>query len=94
MKEDLGRCSEHLRKTVEYMATNGDAPREKLHGILENNKSAGLGSIAADDFPAGPMREKFQVIKLNVTTNDEARRMIELICDLSDDVAKALGDRK
>jgi len=101
----LGRCSEHLRKTVVYMAVSSNTPREKLRGILTNAKSAGFGSMAADDFPSGKLREDFQAITAKLSTSSEpqwlvnidamsdeqATKVIEQICELSDDVSRALG---
>jgi hypothetical protein len=91
---ELGRCAEHLYKTVEYMAVSSGTPKEKLEGISYDKRAAGFCSMAADQFPGGPLREKYQAIKLNVATDDEARTVIEQICELSDDVARALGGQK
>jgi hypothetical protein len=101
----LGRCSEHLRKAVVYMAVSPAMPKDKLRAMAEKT---GFGSIAAADFPAGPMRDEFQVltgklstptepqwvVNIDAMSDDEARKVIEQICDLSDDVSRALGGEK
>ncbi len=103
--DKLGRCSEHLRKVVRYLALNSGTPKEKLTGMVSNT---GFGSIAEVDFPNGSLRDDFQAIKAKLSTatepkwvvniaamsDEQARKVIEQICELSDDVSRALGGRK
>jgi hypothetical protein len=101
MKEDLGRCGEYLRKAVVYLALNSGTPQEKLAAMLIHT---GFGSIVKDDFPSGPMRDDYLAIRATLTndsepqiavnvaamSDDEVRKVIRNICELSDDVAHAL----
>jgi hypothetical protein len=68
MKEDLGRCGEHLRKAVAYLAVNSGTPQENLAAMLTHT---GFGSIIKDDFPSGPMRDDYLAIR-GTLTNDSA----------------------
>ena len=46
MKEQLGRCAEHLRKAVHYLALSSSTPQEKLTSMYHNT---GLGSIVSGE---------------------------------------------
>jgi hypothetical protein len=108
METNIGRCAEHLRKMVQYFAVSSGTCKEKLAGMLNvnNNGGAGFLSIYKDDFPNGPLREAFQSIKASLSsdhqpqvadnieamTDEEARMVIEKICELADDVATAWGE--
>ena len=105
MKEQLGRCAEHLRKAVRYLALSSGTPQEKLTSMYHNT---GLGSIYKGDFPNGSLRRDFQAITGQMNDRSEpqfmahiaamsdarARKVIEQICDLSADVSCALGGQK
>jgi hypothetical protein len=105
MKEQLGRVAEHLCKAVRYLALSSGTPQEKLTGMYHNT---GLASIYKADFPSGPLRQAFQAITGTMNDNsepqfmvhiaampdDRARKVIEQICQLSSDVARALGGQK
>jgi hypothetical protein len=105
MTDKLGGCSEHLCKAVVYMATSRGTSQEKLHGMAANT---GFGSIAEDDFPRGPLRDDFQAItgqmrddtgpqsvaRITAMCDERARRVIEQIRELSDDVSRALSGQK
>jgi|SRR2546422_1604704 len=102
VKHNLGRCAEHLRKAVSNLVFSSGTPQEKLTAMVNNT---GFGSIHKDDFPNGPLKDGFQAIidKLSTTNepqcvvniaampDDQARRVIEQILELSDDVSRALG---
>jgi len=105
MTDKLGYCSEHLCKAVVYMAASRGTSQEKLRGMVAKT---GFGSIAEDDFPSGPLRDDFQAITgqmrddtgsqsvalIAAMCNERARRVIEQIRELSDDVSRALGGQK
>jgi hypothetical protein len=105
MKEQLGRCAEHLRKAVRHLALNSGTPQEKLTSMYHNT---GLGSIYKGDFPNGSLRHDFQAITgqmndasepqfmvhIAAMSDQRARRVIEQICKLSDDLSGALGGQK
>ena len=104
MTDKLGRCSEHLRKAVAYMAVSPGTPQEKLRGMVA---TTGYGSIAEGDFPSGPLRYDFEAIASQMSKFTEpqfdgiaamcdqrARQVIKQICELSDDVSRALGEQK
>jgi hypothetical protein len=102
MKEQLGRCAEHLRKAVRYLALSSGTPQEKLTSMYHNT---GLGSIYKGDFPNGSLRRDFQAITgqmndssepqfmahIAAMSDERARKVIEQICELSADVSCALG---
>lgn len=105
MAEQLGRCSEHLRKAVAYMAVSPGTPQEKLRGMVA---ATAYGTIAEGDFPRGPLRDDFEAIagQMNKYTepqflaniaamcDERARSVIAQICALSDDVSRALSAKK
>jgi hypothetical protein len=100
--KQLGRCAEHLRKAVRYLALSSGTPQEKLTSMFNDT---GFGSIHKDDFPKGPLKDDFQtitgslikasepqvVVNIRTMTDEQARKVIGQICELSDDVAYALG---
>ena len=105
MKEQLGRCADHLFKAVRYLALSPGTPQEKLTGMYQNT---GLASIFKGDFPNGSLRQAFQAITGTMNDNSEpqfmvhiaamsderAREVIEQICQLTYNVARALGGQK
>jgi hypothetical protein len=105
MREQLGRCAEHLRKAVRHLAVGSGTPQEKLTSMYHNT---GLGSIYKGDFPNGSLRHDFQAITgqmndyselrfmvhIAAMSDERARRVIEQICELSDNVSCALGAQK
>ena len=105
MKEQLGRVAEHLCKAVRFLAVSSGTPQEKLTSMYHNT---GLASIYKGDFPNGSLRLAFQAITGTMNDNsepqfmihiaamsdDRARKVIEQICQLSSDVARALGGQK
>jgi hypothetical protein len=104
MTDNLGRCSEHLRKAVAYMAVSPGTPQEKLRGMVA---TTGYVNIAEGDFPSGPLRYDFEAIASHMSKytepqfdgiaamcDERARSVIEQICALSDDVSRALGGQK
>jgi hypothetical protein len=105
MKEQLGRCAEHLRKAVRYLALSSCIPQEQLTSMYH---STGLGSIYKGDFPNGSLRRDFQAITgqmndrsepqfmvhIAAMSDERARKVIEQIRELSADVSCALGGQK
>jgi len=105
MKEQLGHCAEHLRKSVRFLALSSGTPKEKLTSMYH---STGLGSIYKGDFPNGSLRCGFQAITgqmndrsepqfmvhIAAMSDERARKVVEQICDLSADVSCALGGQK
>jgi len=103
--DQLERCSEHLRKAVAYMSAISGTPQEKLSGMVAKTR---FGSIAEDEFPSGPLRDDFRAItgqmrddtepqsvaRIASMCDERARRVIEQIRELSDDVSRALGGQK
>ena len=101
MKEHLGRCAEHLRYAVRYLANSSCAPQEKLRGMYDT----GFGSIWQDDFPDGSLKDDYLTIRGSLIKADEpkaavniagmsdeqARTVISQICSLSQAVAYLLG---
>jgi hypothetical protein len=101
MQEHLGRCAEHLRKSVRYLANSSCGPQEKLRGVYD----AEFGSIWHDDFPDGSLKDDYLAIIGSLVTADEpkaavniaamsseqARTVIGQICSLSEAVAYTLG---
>jgi hypothetical protein len=102
MQPQLGRCAEHLRKAVVHLACSSGTPQEKLSAIYN---SGGFGTMLPEDFPTGSLRNGYLIIRnavikssepqiiknIAAMSDDEAYRVIEEICDLSDSVAYALG---
>jgi hypothetical protein len=88
-----------------YMAVSPGTPQEKLRGMVA---ATGYRSIAEGDFPSGPLRDDFEAITGQMSKNtqpkflvsiaamsdERARRVIEQICQLSDDVSRALGGQE
>ena len=105
MKEQLGRCAEHLRRAVRYLALSSGTPQAKLTSMYHDT---GLGSIYKGDFPNGALRQDFQAITgqmndyseprfmahIAAMSDERARGVIGQICELSDDVSHALGAQK
>jgi hypothetical protein len=97
--------AEHLRKAVRFLALSSGTPQEKLTSMYNNT---GLGSIYKGDFPNGSLRHDFQAITgqmndyseprfmvhITAMSDERARRVIEQICELSDDVLRALAVQK
>ena len=94
MKPNLGRCSEHLLKAVKYLAVSSGNPQEKVNDM--SKRAPGFLSIVEEDFPNGGLRNHFQLINARMKnimaiSDEEASDLIEKICELSDDVARAVG---
>jgi hypothetical protein len=94
----LGRCAEHLRKAVLHLAKSSGTPQEKLTSMYN---STGFGSIVKSDFPNGTLKDDFEsirgsinVVNIAAMSDDQAYKVIDQICDLSDSVAYALGGQK
>jgi hypothetical protein len=102
VKEHLARCAETLRKAVRYLANSSCGPQEKLTGMYDD---IGFGSIWQDDFPDGTLKDDYVTIRdalvnadepkavVNIAkmSNEQARKVIQQICWLSESVAYALG---
>ena len=102
MKEHLGRCAEQLRKAVRHLANGFGTPQDKLKSMYEDTR---FGSISQDDFPNGSLRNDYLtirgalikasepqvVVNIAAMSYEQARRVIEQICTLSDAAAYALG---
>ena len=102
MKEQLGRCADHLRKAVRHLANSSGAPQDKLKTMYEDTR---FGSIYEEEFPSGSLRTGFLTIRdlLRKTTepqvvvniaamsDEQAREVIQQICSLSQAAAYALG---
>ena len=105
MKEQIGRCAEHLQKAVRYLALSSGTPQEKLTSMYHDT---GLGSIYKGYFPIGALRRDFQAITgqmndrsepqfmvhIAAMSDERARKVIVQICDLFADVSFALGGQK
>jgi len=101
VKEHLGRCAEHLRYAVRYLANSSCAPQEKLRGVYDTE----FGSIWHDDFPDGSLKKDYLTIIGSLVKTDEprvavniaamsdeqARTVISQICSLSQATAYVLG---
>ena len=70
MKEDLGRCAECLRKTVEFMCLSTKTPQQKLMGMTH------FVGMTEADFPAGPLRDDFQAITAKLSTPKEPQWLV------------------
>jgi hypothetical protein len=104
MADQLKRCSEHLRKAVVHLSVIPGTPQEKLGGMVSRTC---FGNIAEDEFPSGPLRFAFhaiaaqmgehtemqQFIGITSMADERAQKVIKQICELSDAVAQALGQR-
>jgi hypothetical protein len=102
--EHLGRCAEHLRYAVRYLANSSCAPQEKLTGMYNDT---GFGSLGEDDFPDGSLKNDYLTIRgslikasepqaaVNIAamSDEQARKVIGRICSLSEAVAYVLGRR-
>jgi hypothetical protein len=102
MKEHLGRCAEHLRYAVRYLANSSCGPQEKLAGMYNDS---GFGSLCQDDFLDGSLKNDYLTIRGSLVKPDEpeaavniaamsseqARKVIGQICSLSEAVAYVLG---
>jgi hypothetical protein len=102
VKEHLGRCAEQLRGAVRHLANSSDTPQEKLKNMY---KDTWFGSICEDDFPNDSLKNAFLTIggsliktsepqvAINIAamSDEQARKVIEQICSLSDATAYALG---
>ena len=102
MKEHLGRCAENLRYAVRHLASGSGTAQQKLKTMCEDTR---FGSICEDDFPEGSLRSDFLTIRgsllktcepqvfVNIAAmhDEEAHKVIQQICWLSESVAYALG---
>jgi hypothetical protein len=75
MADQLGRCSEHLRKALAYMAVSPGTPQEKLRGMVA---TTGYGSIAEGDFPSGPLRDHFEAITGQMSKSTEPQFLVNI----------------
>ena len=104
MKEHLGRCAEHLRYAVRYLANSSCTHQKKLTDMYHDTR---FGSICQDDFVNGSSKNEYLTISGSLVKADEpnaavniaamsdeqARKVIGQICSLSEFVAYALGRR-
>jgi hypothetical protein len=102
MKEHLGRCAEHFRKAVRHLGNGFGTPQHKLKSMY---RDTWFGSISEDDLPDGPLRNDYltirgslfkagepqSVVDIAALTDEQARKVIEQTCWLSESVAYALG---
>jgi hypothetical protein len=102
MQEHLGRCAEQLRNAVRHLAHSSGSSQEKLKGMFDDT---GFGRIYEGDFPVGSLRNEYLTIRASLiktsgphvvgnvaaTSDEQARKVIEQICGLSQAVAYALG---
>jgi hypothetical protein len=68
VKEHLGRCAEHLRYAVRYLANSSCAPQEKLTGMYRDVR---FGSICQDDFLDGSLKNDYLTIRGSLIKADE-----------------------
>lgn len=99
----LANCAEHLRNAVRHLAFSSDPSQTKLLKMVAQTGFVGLREFS---FPRAPLKEDFDLIWLNLMSPNEpqpddniaemseagARNIIARICELSDDVARALGE--
>lgn len=98
----LANCAEHLRDAVRHLALSSEPPQSKLLKMVEQT---GFEKLREFSFPRAPLKEDFDLIWLNLIAPNEprpddnivemsdagAKNIIARICELSDDVARALG---
>ena len=99
----LANCAQHLRDAVRHLALSSEPSQNKLLKMVEQT---GFEKLREFSFPRAPLKEDFELIWLNLMSPNEprpddnivimsdagARNIIARICELSDDVARALGE--